>query len=90
MDAYETTWRARAEEHGITDVDWYAYLNDDYERHPDLETAERRVLEALGDWRPACGRGVKCSDLAPFLGGTDRTGYFSSVEALLDDLYDDD
>lgn len=92
MDQYETLWRSRAADHGITDVDWYVHDYDgatQYERYTDLATAERRTLELCGDWRPACGRGAQCSDIAPFLGGTDRNGYFSSVEALLDDEYDD-
>lgn len=90
MDAYETLWRTRAQEHGITDVGWYAFLDDDYIRHHSMEAAEQRVLEAWGDWRPSCGRGVNCSDIAPFLGGYDANGYFSSVEALLDGEYDDE
>lgn len=84
MDAYETLWRARAEEHGITDVDWYIYdKNGNLEQYANLGEAERRTVEYHG--MGSCGRGAHCADIAPFLGGTNRTGYFSGVEALLDD-----
>jgi hypothetical protein len=89
MDAYETLWRGRAAEHGITDVDWYIYdRSGALERHTELAEAERLTVEYHG--MGSCGRGAHCADIAPFLGGTDRNGYFSGVEALLDDEYDDD
>lgn len=88
MDAYETLWRARAQEHGITDVGWYIHNGTDYERYADLAEAERKALEHWG--QPSCGRGANCANIAPFLGGTNATGYFSSVHALLYDEYDDD
>ena len=64
MDIYETTWRARAAEHGFVDVDWYLMgYGPEAERFPTLEAAEAR-LAAIFDasqW-PYCGRGVKCAD----------------------------
>ena len=88
--SYEMTWRSRAAEHEIVDVDWYIYdRSGNLERYAELAQAERQTVAYHG--MGSCGRGAHCADIAPFLGGTDRNGYFSSVVALLDDEgYDDD